>query len=168
MSEGEKEDPRPPEPPQIKRRLELPPLQLLGVAFIIAIPILAFAGVLDYRGARTAVRNDDLSLSVEYPARDWMLDERSLTIRVRNESSRRLDSVVVRVDTAYLNAFQSSPSSASAEADAFLVPVLAPGESHLIVLTVQSSRYGRHRGSVRVDAPGARSVEARLSTFIFP
>src|SRR5690606_12259349 len=101
MSGGVDTLPDPPGPPEIRRRLSLYRFQLIGLPFLLIIPLLALAGVFGERRDDAHARDGALEVSARYPSvfRYKMID--AIEVDVRNRGDAVIDSVTVSLDTAY-------------------------------------------------------------------
>jgi len=158
----------PPQPPSIRRRLSLTRKQWIGLPLIIAVPVLTLLGVFGERRARAHVVTPALEVTVAYPDRFRYRQVQSLEVTVRNRTARRLDTVHVSLDTAYISRFSSVRIDPPVH-EAFIVDLanLAPNESRLVAAEFWGEQYGRHRGRIRVWAGGDTAVVA-IQTMVFP
>ena len=159
---------KPEQPPQMKRRFELYPTQLIGVPLLMMIPVLALFDVFGDDRARPKAAMNQVELSVDYPSKTRYRIENRMTIRVHNGSSTPIKPKVA-LTSEYLDAFSEvrmepqpkSLTSGKVEVEMEEVP---PGQTGEVKADFRAERYGKHRGRVWVD--GGPSVE--LSTTILP
>jgi len=168
MAGGEIEEAEPPEAPPMRRRFRTDPFQLIGLAFIAAVPILAVAGIFGMSRAEVAGRGGGLELTVRYVEHLRFGQTHNVEIVVTNAGTRAIDTLTVAMDPSYLRGFTDAtwtPSPARAyEVDRADVEA---GESRLVVVTLRADRDGRHTGAVTATA-GGDTARVVLRTFIFP
>jgi hypothetical protein len=168
MAGGEDDVVRPPEAPPMIRRFRTDPFQLVGLAFIVGIPILALAGVFGMSRAEVAARDGGLELTVRYVDRLRFGQTYNLEILVTNVGRQAFDTLTVSIDPAYLHGFINAtwtPSPTQAHKVDLAGP--RPGEGRLIVIALRADRYGRHTGAVAATA-GGDTARVVLSTLVFP
>lgn len=159
---------RPPQAPEIERRLQLRRFQWIGLPLLMLIPILALTGAFDERRTSAAGANALLELRIDFPSRLRKPQVSRLEIEVRNLSVEHLDAGVVSFDPAYLAAFsrvQLIPSPAKP----YTVELrdLVPGEARQVRLEGEGKRYGWHSGEVIASAADSQ-VRVQVSTFLIP
>lgn len=168
MSGGVDSLPDPPDPPEIRRRLSLYRFQLLGMPFLLAIPLLALAGVFGEGRRTVSDAQGALTVSVRYPSifRYKMID--AIELHVRNRGATRLDTVTVALDTAYAGRF-STVTAVPPFTSPFAIdlPHLEPGESRRVRVEMQAEQYWSHSGSL-VIAAGPDTIAVALTTLVYP
>jgi len=159
---------RPPQPPDIRRRLCFERFHLVGLLVFVAVPVLALLGVFGERWGRVQARAGALELRVLYPERYRYRQISSVEVLVTNTSGRRIDTLTVAFDTAYISRFSnimiSPPPVRGYEVDLLDVE---PGGTRLVVAEIQGFCYWRHRGQVTAAA-GTDTVRVDLETLVFP
>lgn len=157
----------PPEPPEAPRRIRLYPFQWVGAGVLAIFPLLAVFGVFGESMRRVETATPTLGIDVRYPSRFRYKQIQQIEIWIRNRSGSPLDTVRVRLDSAYARYFSTLKAIPSFD-QAYTLPVtgLAPGEVRLAIVELQAERYGRHTGLLQVTATDTADV--RLSTFVFP
>jgi hypothetical protein len=161
--------PRPPSPPAVARALHLFTYQIVALSLFVIVTLLALLGTFGQASAYADGRGATLALRVEHPARFRYGQRGSLRAWITNTSPRRLDSVRVTVDTAYLNAFSSVRFTPSVdEAYAVVLTGLQPRETRLVHAEIEADRVGRRHGTVTVSAAGSDSVRVLVHTLVFP
>jgi hypothetical protein len=158
-----------PEPPEIDRRVRIPAFRALGLAVMVAIPVLALIGLFGERWNREAAESGDIAVRVEYPSRYRYKMLNSITAAVTNRSNELIDTVMVRLDTSYALRFSTVVFTPAAE-DAYAVPVtrIAPDETRLVVIELQGERYGRHEGGLHFESTSGDTLAIPVHTLIFP
>ena len=167
-----RESPRPPslpEPPKVDRRIRIPAHRAVGLALIALVPVLAVLGVFGERRNTADAAAGAVAVQVEYPTRYRYEMLNSITATVTNRSARLIDTVVVRLDSAYTLRFSAVVFTPAAER-AFAVPLtdLAPGETRLVEIELQGERYGRHSGDLHFESTTGDTLVVPLRTVIFP
>ena len=161
--------PRPPSPPAVARSLHVPPYQLAALSLFVIVTMLALLGVFGQATAYADGRGATLAVRVEHPARFRYGQRGSLRAWITNTSARRLDSVRVAFDTAYVNGFSSVRFTPPVdEAYAVVLTGLQPRETRLVHAEVEADRVGLRPGAVSVSAGGTDSVRVPVQTFVFP
>jgi hypothetical protein len=165
--------PQPPEPPEIKRRLQLNATQLIGIPLLALMPLLALLGVFGLAQGEARSEQGSLALRVSYPERTRYSMTQPLVIEVRNIGTVSLDTVVVRLDTDYLSAFSQveltpTPTRVTAEVYEVTLSDIQPGETRIVSTDVQAHAYWRQRGSISATPGGGEATGVMVSTFVFP
>ncbi|HEY0972810.1 MAG TPA: hypothetical protein VGE02_17705 [Gemmatimonadales bacterium] len=148
--------------------------ELVGMAVIGLVPLLAILGVFGPRVERAQALGDALALEVRYPARYRLGMVEALEARVSNRSATPMPLVTLAVDEAYLEGFATaSPTPDFTRAYAVELTDLAPGETRTVVVDLEADRAGRFRGrataTYEAEPMGARdSVALPLTTLVFP
>lgn len=154
-----------------RRRLQFPRLQLVGVALLLSVPILAVLGVFGPCSRTVAETIPGLEMQVDYPPRFRYQTLSTLEVSLENTSSRPLVPVTVTFDRVYISRFlqvQFTPSAKSVTATDYRVQVdIPPGEIRRVSVSLQADRYGLHNGNIRALVNGA-SILVPVSTFVFP
>lgn len=169
MAPGKRTRPsEPPELPELNRHLKFGGWQLVGLALIMLIPVLAALKVFGEAGTIVGDRGANISMTVEYPARVRHGTVEAVTVLITNQGPSPLDTVTVRFDTSYVARFtdlQLVPSAARAfEVE---LAAVASGETRRVQLGVRANDYGRHRGSIAA-IHAADSARVSISTVVFP
>ena len=160
--------PDPPEAPEIERRLSLYRWQAIGMLLIALIPVAALAGVFGDRYSNTSGSIGPLHVTAEMPAVFRYKTLNAISLHIRNDGAATIDTVHVRLDTAYIARF--STVNAVPPFDGAYSLALAPlpaGESSLVTIEIQAERYGRHAGSILVRA-GRDSARITFTTTVLP
>lgn len=158
----------PPELPELDRRLKFSGWQLVGLAAIVLLPVLAAFRLFGERSATAADRGSDISLVVEYPSRARHGTLEAITAVIGNGASFPLDTVIVRFDTGYVARFTDPQFVPSAtRAHEVELTDLVPGETRRVQLGVRANEYGRLNGTVAA-VHETDSAVVRISTFVFP
>lgn len=163
------DEPQPPEPPQVERRLRPPRLQLIGMTLILLVPVLALLGVFGESRASARAASTEVQLQVRYGARYRYKMLNEIEVTVRNTTDRTMDTLTVGFDPRYVSGFSQVTfiPSASEPYDVRLLDV-RPGETRLVRGELQGERYGRHTGQVFATSGAADTARVSVSTFIFP
>jgi hypothetical protein len=165
-------DTQPPQPPETKKKLQFTKSQLIGMPFILLVPILALFGLFGETIGRIPMASSDLQVTVEYPTKYRYKQIQPMEIFVHNISTSQIQTVTVSVDTGYLLSFSNvtfTPSVDEVTAEAHIVHLtdVKPGENRLVSVELQAEQYWQHRGTVAVQANG-EPLMAEIRTFIFP
>ena len=162
-----REQPEPPPPPEITRRIKLYPYQWIGLGVLALLPVLAWAGVLGESWRVERGRIGALDVVVSYPSRFRYKQLNQIEVQVRNASAAALDSVRVALDTAFGARFSTVQSLPPLD-DAFSLTIstIPAQQTRLAVIEIQGERYGRHQGTLTIAA--SDTVRISLSITIFP
>lgn len=168
MQSGVDDLPDPPGPPEIPRKLSLYRFQLLGLPFLVAIPVLALFGVF---GDRTGTLRGDsgaLEVSGQYPSVFRYKTINAIDLHVRNRGRAGIDTITVALDSTYASRF-STITAIPPFTGPFVVDLtdVSPGESRFVRIEIQAERYWSHEGEITVAA-GADTIRLPLSTMIYP
>lgn len=165
----ESSPPRPPSPPDMPRALRLYPQQIVSVSVFAIVALLALFGAFGQRNARSSARGVALAMRVEHPARMRYGQRGGLYVWIENASARRLDTVRVAFDTAYINGFSSVTFTPSVErAWAVVLAAVEPHEVRLVHAEFEADRVGLRHGTVSASAVGTDSVRLAVRTLVFP
>lgn len=158
-----------PQPPEIRRRVQLPLFRGIGMAIVVTVPVLALLGVFGDRRTTLSANGSNLVAHVAYPERLRFEVLQHIAITIENRSSQPIDTVTVRLDTAYVLRFSGVSFTPSAD-EAFVIRLarVMPGESRMVLGEVQGQRYGRHAGSVRIEATSGDTLSIPLRTLVLP
>jgi hypothetical protein len=160
--------PAPPEAPDVRRRLHIPPTQWVALALLLLLIGLAATRVLQRRDTSARTSQDGLDVTVTWPERARYREDVQIMVRIENTSGAAFDTVRVTFpheligNTADL---QFLPEASGAHE--VTITDLAAGETHETEAEFRPSYYGRRAGDLIIDA-AARRVTIRLSTFILP
>jgi hypothetical protein len=162
-----------PQPPEMKRRVSIYPMQMVGMTLIILIPVLALLGFFGQVEARAAAASESFTVLAEYPERSRHRLFEVVTVTVTNVSQQPYDTVTVGISESYVAsfaevAFDIEVERITPEAYVFELTDFQPGDSRIIGIELRADQYGQRDGFVRVAALGAESVELAISTFVFP
>lgn len=164
---------RPPEAPEIERRILLTRLQIVGLPILALFPLLALVGAFGLDLAERTSRGSGLEVAVEYPSRARLRSGGSLVVEVRNDSDGHVDGVTVLVERNYLDGFSEvafAPSATALTETHYRIDLgrLDVGETLAVTADLRPREYWRHRGTVSVSAEGIDTIEIELSSFVFP
>lgn len=158
----------PPQLPEMSRGLKFGRLQLLGIALIMLIPVLAAFELFGEGDSTVSGHGSALAVSTEYPTRVRHGTPEEVTVFVTNRGSSPLDTVTVSFDSTYVARF-TDPQFEPSTTDAYAVELgdVGPGETRVIRLGVRANEYGRHRGRI-VAAHSTDTARVTISTIVFP
>jgi len=162
-----------PEAPALNRRFAIYPMQLVGMALIVLIPLLAIFGVLGEVQGSAEANSAAFALTVDYPLRTRHRVFEIITITVENQSDQAYDTVTIRVTEDYIASFAEVAFDVEVEritpdAYEFELTDFQPGESRVVGVELRADQYWQHDGTVEVSAEGAESVSVQVGTFVFP
>lgn len=159
---------KPPAPPESPRHVRLRPIHGALLLVLLLIAGLGAAGFFGNVRDTAAAQSEALRVSVEYPERFRYKEIAPLTVRLQNRRAQQIDTVSVRFDSTYIDAFSNVQFLPSATKP-WVVELtdVKPGETRRIHVHLQADSYGRHRGQIRARTESDR-VEATLQTFVFP
>lgn len=165
--------PQPPQPPEIKQRINLSRQQLIGLPLLILIPVLALFGVFGMTQGRGVQEGEALELSVDYTTRTRLRADYTLIIEVRNRLERPLDGVTVEIDRDYLEGFSEvefTPSATTVTDDTYRIDLgtIPAAATRIVDGDLVPTSYWSHHGSVTVSASETEAVEFAIATFVFP
>jgi hypothetical protein len=158
-----------PEAPEIDRRIAIPPFRAAALAVIVLVPALAILGVFGERATTGAAASGAIAVQIEFPSRARYRTLEVITATVANRSNGDIDTVTVRIDTAYALRFSAVTFTPPAtEAYGVKLTSLGPGESRLVVIELRGERYGHHRGALHVESTSGDTVAVAVHTWTFP
>ncbi|MBK8020786.1 MAG: hypothetical protein IPK19_04985 [Chloroflexi bacterium] len=163
----------PPQPPQIARRLEFYPVQVIGLLLIIVIPVLALLGVFGASYAHEQRASADLEIEIDYASRLRYKTLENLHVSVRNLTNQTVSILTLRFGGSYIDQFSSVVFTPSVEqiADGYyevLLSDIRPGETRTVTVEIKGERYGLHQGIVAAAADGLEGIEVDIATLTFP
>ena len=166
MSTDELRDP--PDAPSIERGISIAPYQMIGLALLAVLPLLALAGTLGDRWDSRDAAAGSLDVSLRYPTVFRYKTINSFTVHVTNRGATALDTVTVALDTTYALGFSTvtavPPFTGPFEVD---LVELQPGETRLVRIEIQGERYWRRAGELTASS-GPDTVRVPVATFVFP
>lgn len=173
MTMSQPSHPEPPQAPDIPRRLQVRPMQLAGVVFLLVLPVLAVFGAFGESFDSAGATGAGIRLDVVYPSRLRYQQDTTLELTVSNTGTQSLATVSVHLERGYIDRFSRvsfTPQVTLATERAYVIELdmLAPGESRAIVLQLTGGQYGRHRGRIWVEQNSSRPAALDLTTLVFP
>jgi len=173
LAKKKKEPSKPAQPPEVDRKFQIHPYQMIGIPLMMLVPILALFGVFGESVHSVSTSGQQLDTSVEYPTRFRykMIDE--VIVSLSNVSDQAIPSVLVNFNRRYIDGFSTvtfTPSIHSITDSDYIVEVidLQPGETRVISVTLQAEKYGMHRGTISAGPDEAEEVAVSIDTFTFP
>lgn len=149
--------------------MQLPIFRAVGMVLVALAPLLALFGVFGERRTTESVDGRDISVRATFPTRLKYEMLQNIAITVRSRSARRIDTVTVRLDTAYVLRFSGVTFTPDVdEAYAVRLPELMPGESRLVAVEIQGQRYGRHTGPLHIETTSGDTISMSLHTLVLP
>ena len=162
-----------PQPPEMKRRVSMYPMQWVGMALIALIPVLALIGFFGETRAQANASSAALALSVDYPVNYRYRVHNPLTVTVRNTSQQVYETMTVAFSTSYISPFADSqfePELSRLTSEAYEIDMedVQPGETRIVTVVLEGQEYGQHSGTISASAEGADPVQVSVATFVFP
>ena len=167
-----------PSAPDIDRRIRFHTGQLIGLALIVSLPVLALAGVFGISTQQATAFDEALGVTVEYPARHRYKVRQPLDITITNVSEADLARVEIGLTTNYIDAFSDvaftpAPDHIDARDHVFVIAGLDAGETRSITAEMQAQVYGPTTGHVTWTATTdsgevVSTGELELRTTIWP
>lgn len=160
-------------PESFRRRLQFPRFQLVGIALLLAVPVLALLGVFGPSSSTVIETVPGLHMQVEYPVRFRYKTVSSLEASFTNTSTSTIPLLTVAFDQSYISRFsnvQLTPSPESVTGTGYRVKLnnIGPGEIRRVAVSLQGERYGLHQGSVQAFTAKQPLLRVPFSTFVFP
>lgn len=158
----------PPGLPEMSRGLKFGRLQLMGIALIMLIPVLAAFELFGEGNSTVRGHGSALAVSAEYPSRIRHGTPEEVTVFVTNRGSSPLDTVTVRFDSSYVARF-TDPQFEPSTTDAYAVELgdVGAGETRIVRLGIRANAYGRHRGRI-VASHSNDTARVTITTIVFP
>lgn len=161
-----------PQPPPFQRKLQIAPLQLIGVSLLALLPILALFSVFGESINVKSASNPEISMQVQYVTRYRYRMQDAMTITVTNESPQP-STITVSIDRDYLNHFSDVtlvPDVDRVSVDAYEIdiPAVKSNETRLVTVQMQGEHYWTKTGVVSATLAGGQPVTVEVSTTIFP
>jgi hypothetical protein len=165
--------PEAPKPPDIKRRIAFNPTQAIGMPFILLIPVLGLAGLLDTTHTIVEKEENGYRVSVRYPVRFRHKVGEPMQITVTNETGGAVPKLEVKLSRKYLDAFENAqfipdPQEIDAEHITFEFDHVNAGESRRIEFEMEASRSGSHHAEVQAGPAEGQGVSVGFRTFVLP
>jgi len=162
------ENAAPPPPNEIDRGVWLHRLQLIGMPFIAALPLLAMFGVFGDRSTSVEASSGALHARVEFPTRLRARPSRPITVTVSNTSAETMDTITVAFDSAYVDRFTGVTFVPSPDEDyTVAMTEVGPGETRRIRVEMQAQKAGAHAGRITIRARDNR-LDVPVRTIVFP
>jgi hypothetical protein len=156
-----------PQPPAGPRRIRVKPSNLVGLLLVLIAPALAVAGLVEPASGRATASSAELDVSVEHPRRMRYRTSEWVVIDVHNRTAHSLPGVTVHISPPYMQSFHPAiVIPAPTSAFAMDLGALGGGESRQLALQLQAEKYGRRRGSIRVEPRGHPAIEVPVNTFV--
>ena len=164
--------PQLPEPPSIGRKFRPAFTQICGVAFLLLIVVLALLGVFGNSEGHATAEGGPVRLDASYPERFRYKTIHAIDLEITNTSSSDLETVTVRFDRTYLEAFSTvtfSPSLTRLTSDAYEVELrdLEGGETRPVSAEVQAEHYWGHPGFIEASTSEG-SARIDVHSVVFP
>lgn len=143
--------------------------QWIAIPILVAIPLLALAGVFGETWQTASDSGGNVEMRVEFPARFSYKMLNSISVTVLNRSDRTVDTLVVAFDPSYISNFSTvvfTPPIMRAYEVA--VTDVRPGEARLVTAELQGEKYGRHQGWIQASDGGTDTARVTIHTIIFP
>lgn len=165
--------PEPPQPPDLKRRIELYPYQYIAIPILFVIPILALLGMFGETTAVVDERSDDIVVQVEYASRIHHQVFASMIVSVTNQTEAPIETLNVHIEREYLSHFSQitfAPSAETITAEDYIIELqdLDPGNTQVVTVDLRADKPGRHTGTVIVEGDNIAPVIVSLDSILFP
>ena len=160
--------PDPPEAPDIRRSVRIPPEQWAGLILLVVIIVLGATGVFQRKDTTVRVSLQDLDVQVTYPIRAHYHEDVQFVVRIEHKAPAPIDTVRVHFPSSLFRNvadLQFLPEASAARE--VTITDVAQGEAREIEAELRPSYYGRRTGDLIIEA-GTRRVTVKLSTFIMP
>ncbi|HSH95941.1 MAG TPA: hypothetical protein VK968_17475 [Roseimicrobium sp.] len=154
-------------PHPIERRIVLGTGQAVGVAVLLAVPVLALTKALGERVERLEMRQDGWVVNAEVPvcARDGA--SLQITVQLARADNRPMASAPrVDISSGYLSRFsdvRQCPSVFGVTEESAKTHAAGP-----VVIELIPDRFGWARGRLGVTTDTGERLELELKTFVFP
>jgi hypothetical protein len=163
---------KPPQPPEIPRRIHLYPYQWVGFLCLFLIPVLALFGVFGETRDVAQIQANGIELTVMYTNRVHFHAQSTTRILVRNTQTEVMPAIQVAIDRSLLDNYAEltfMPGVAEITASEFVIQLtgIPPGETRVILLNSRGKIPGFHQGMVTASA-GEEQITVKLEVFIFP
>lgn len=173
MARKPKQDPHPPKPPEITRKPQFHRIQLIGLPLILLIPVLALFGTFGETADSVSTASTQIEVRVEYPTRFRYKLIHPITVSLHNASEQSFGTVQVGFEREYVESFSVvtfTPTIRHITDTFYYVEIndLGPGETRIVIATVQADQFGNHSGKITVTPDNAEELEMSISTFSFP
>jgi hypothetical protein len=167
-----------PQPPHFQRRLNIAPLQLLGIPLLAILPILALFGVFGQSTGVVEASNGALYMRVEYVTRSRYRMQEPLRVTIGNRGESSPDSampvtITVAFERGYLDHFadiQFSPDVDAITEREYQVELrdVQPGETRIIDVELRGNHYWQKSGTISASIGNEQAVTVTVRTTIFP
>lgn len=165
---GTSQLPDPPDAPETTRRIVLPARQWAGLLALFAIPALALTGLLGERQSSAEATAGPIVAAVRSPDVLRYRTTGTLSLNIRNRTDRRIDTVLVRIDTTWTVGFSKVRAIPGfRRAYEIAITDLGAAGQALVRVEVIAERYGRHEGRLHVFVADD-SLQISLATRILP
>lgn len=168
------ENPVPPDPPPMERRLRIDRVQLVAISIMGLVALLALSGLFGESTSESrSAAGGLLAVRVSYPSRLRYHQQEALEIAVQNVGPGPLEPVALEIDRRYLEAFSVptiTPDADRVTSEAYVVQLgrLLPGQVRRVAMQVEAEHPGHHRGIVVARGGAVEMGRAEVDTYVFP
>ncbi|MCC6453905.1 MAG: hypothetical protein IT328_03075 [Caldilineaceae bacterium] len=162
-----------PQPPPFQRKLQIGPVQLIGIPLLAILPILALFGIFDSGMATAHAANDELALQVDYISHYRYTMRDTMTVAVTNLSKQAPATINVAFDRDYLAHFSEInfvPAAEQITDEVYVVEVagMESGETRLVKLELLGEGYWTQEGTISASLFDGKPVTVTVSTTTYP
>lgn len=170
---SENNEPRPPQPPEFQRKLQLYPFQYILIPLLFLIPVLAILGFFGETVAIQSANNPSLSVQVEYWSRTRHKVGAPLKVRITNQTDSDMTDINVHFDRDYIDAFlwlSFLPTVTSVTDEDYIVTIddLPAGQTQAVTVDLKAEKIGVISGTVTIEAETIEPISVRLESLLFP
>jgi hypothetical protein len=167
-----KEQQKPPEPPEIRRKFQPPAYQAIGVCLLVVFVLLGAFRVFGPTVGQVRSEVAPLRLEVTHPERTRLGEAGIIDVRVTNTGTGNLETVTIRFNRDYIDAFSTlafTPGVDRISAGAYEVELsdVRAGETRAVSVDVVAGAYWRHQGFIEAATSGS-SVRVQVTSLVFP
>jgi hypothetical protein len=162
-----------PQPPPFERKLQIAPLQRIGIPLLALLPLLALFGVFGEGMTSKQASNEEVAIQVDYVSRYRYRMQDTMTVAVTNLSKQPEATLIVTFDRDYLEHFSDIsfvPDIKQVTDVAYEVELagMKSGETRLVNVEMKGEHYWTQDGTVSASLSGGQPVSVAVSTTIFP
>jgi hypothetical protein len=167
------QDPEPPKPPPLQRKLQFHRVQLIGVPLLMVLPVLGLLGFFGETITTVSAANPQLSMQIEYSTRYRYKMINDMNVTITNLTEQAPVTVTVEFDRSYIDQFSTvtfTPSVERITGEVYEVELreLEAGGTQVIEVELQGEKYWHHTGSVSASLPDGEPVQIAVGTTIYP
>jgi hypothetical protein len=163
----------PPQPPPFAPALRITPFQLIGIALLALLPLLALFGFFDANHTTERASNGEVALQVEYASLHQYRMREEMMVTVTNLSQQSPITINISFERGFIDHFTEItfvPDIETVSTDGFDVQLseVASGETRMVYVELKGQQLWRRTGVISASIDGGQPVSVTVRTWILP